>query len=483
MADEPAPAHAADAEKAARPARTERDALGDVRIPAGALWGAATQRALENFPVSGERFPRRFLQALGWIKAAAATANAELGELDPARARWIARAAEEVAAGALDEQFPLDVFQTGSGTSTNMNANEVIARRAGELARAAGQGGVGAAPGFHPNDDVNRSQSSNDVIPTAIHLAAREAVHEELLPVLARLEESLAARAAALDDVVKPGRTHLMDATPVTVGQELRGYARQVALARERTERAADELAELALGGTAVGTGINCPAGFAERAIAQLTARTGRAYREASDHFAAQGGQEPALALSGALRTAAVALYKIANDVRLLASGPRTGIGELVLPALQPGSSIMPGKVNPVMSEVMTQVAAQVVGHDAAIAVGALGGQLELNTFLPLIARNLLASIRLLASAAALFTERCVDGLDADRARARFLVEQSLMLATALAPRIGYDAAAELAKAAHASGRSLREVARERGVLPEHELDELLDPRRQTRGG
>ncbi|HEX2485960.1 MAG TPA: lyase family protein, partial [Myxococcota bacterium] len=234
MADEPAPTHAADAAKAARPARTERDALGEVRIPAGALWGAATQRALENFPVSGERFPRRFLQALGWIKAAAATANAELGELDPARARWIARAAEEVAAGALDEQFPLDVFQTGSGTSTNMNANEVIARRAGELARAAGRGGVAAAPGFHPNDDVNRSQSSNDVIPTAIHLAAREAVHEELLPVLARLEESLAARAAALDDVVKPGRTHLMDATPVTVGQELRGYARQVALARER---------------------------------------------------------------------------------------------------------------------------------------------------------------------------------------------------------------------------------------------------------
>ena len=392
------------------------------------------------------------------------------------RAAWIERAAEEVAAGALDEQFPLDVFQTGSGTSTNMNANEVIARRAVELRGA-------AEPPIHPNDHVNRSQSSNDVIPSAIHVAAREAVYGELVPALRRLEASLAARGSALADVVKSGRTHLMDATPVTLGQELGGYARQVALARERVERAAEELAELALGGTAVGTGLNCPPGFAARAIARLSARTGRAYREAADHFAAQGGQEPALALSGALRAAAVALYKIANDVRLLASGPRTGIGELVLPALQPGSSIMPGKVNPVMSEVVTQVAAQVVGNDAAIAVGGLGGQLELNTFLPLIARNLLQSIGLLSSAARLFAERCVDGLDADRARAAALVEQSLMLATALAPRIGYDAAAELAKEAHASGRSLREVARERRVLPDEELDALLDPRRQTGEG
>ena len=456
--------------------RKERDSMGELEVPADALWGASTERARRNFPVSGERFPRRFLEALGWIKAAAAAANGSLGELDRERAAWIERAAEEVAVGALDEQFPLDVFQTGSGTSTNMNANEVIARRAVELRGA-------AEPPIHPNDHVNRSQSSNDVIPSAIHVAAREAVYCELVPALQRLEASLAARASVLADVVKSGRTHLMDATPVTLGQELGGYARQVALARERVERAAEELAELALGGTAVGTGLNCPPGFAARAIARLSARTGRAYREAADHFAAQGGQEPALALSGALRAAAVALYKIANDVRLLASGPRTGIGELVLPALQPGSSIMPGKVNPVMSEVVTQVAAQVVGNDAAIAVGALGGQLELNTFLPLIARNLLQSIRLLSSAARLFAERCVDGLDADRARAAALVEQSLMLATALAPRIGYDAAAELAKAALASGRSLREVARERRVLPDEELDALLDPRRQTGQG
>jgi len=460
----------------ARPARVERDALGEVHVPAGALWGAATQRALENFPVSGERFPRAFLEALGWIKEAAARANAELGALDVERARWISRAADEVAAGDLDAHFPLDVFQTGSGTSTNMNANEVIARRAAELRGT-------PDPPIHPNDHVNRSQSSNDVIPTAIHVAAREAVHAALLPALARLECSLAARAAALADVVKPGRTHLMDATPLTLGQEVGGWARQIALARERVERAAEDLAELALGGTAVGTGINCPPGFPARAIARLSERSGRAYREAADHFAAQGGQEPALALSGALRAAAVALYKVASDVRLLASGPRCGIGELVLPALQPGSSIMPGKVNPVMSEVATQVAAQVIGNDAAIAVGALGGQLELNTFLPLVARNLLESIRLLASASRLFAERCVDGLEADRARAAELVERSLMLATALVPRIGYDAAAELAKAAHASGRSLRELARERGLLPEEELDALLDPRRQTGGG
>jgi fumarate hydratase class II len=446
--------------------------MGDVLVPADALWGASTQRAIENFPVSGERFPRRFLEALGRIKEAAAHANAALGAVPADLAGWIARAADEVADGAHDAHFPLDVFQTGSGTSTNMNANEVIAHRAMQLRGA-------DAPRIHPNDHVNASQSSNDVIPTAIHLAAREAVHGDLLPALDRLHAALADRAAAFAGVVKVGRTHLMDATPMTLGQEVGGWARQVALARERVARAADGLAELALGGTAVGTGINCPPGFAARAIARLSERSGRAYREASDHFAAQGGQDPAVSLSGELRAAAVALFKIASDVRLLGSGPRTGIGELKLPALQPGSSIMPGKVNPVMAEVMTQVSAQVVGNDAAVALGGLAGQLELNTFLPLIARNLLQSIALLASASRLFADRCIAGLSADAARAETLVESSLMLATALAPRIGYDAAAALAKEAAETGRTLRDVARARNVLPDAELAELLDPRKQ----
>jgi fumarate hydratase class II len=456
--------------------RVERDSMGEVLVPEQALWGASTQRAIENFPVSGERFPRRFLEALGLVKEAAARVNAALGVLDAERAGWIARAADEVAAGALDAHFPLDVFQTGSGTSTNMNANEVIARRAAQLRGS-------AEPAIHPNDHVNASQSSNDVIPTALHLAAREAAHRELLPALADLRAALAERAAAFADVVKPGRTHLMDATPVTLGQELGGFARQVELAQERVAAAAEGLAELALGGTAVGSGLNCPPGFAERVVARLSERTGRAYRRAADPFEAQAARDAALALSGALRGAAAALFKIASDLRLLASGPRTGIAELRLPALQPGSSIMPGKVNPVIPEVVTQVAAQVVGNDAAVALGALSGQLELNAFQPLIVRNLLESIRLLANASRLFAERCVAGLDADRARAAALVEQSLMLATALAPRIGYDAAAALAKEAHASGRTLREVARERGVLPEAELEALLDPRRQALPG
>jgi fumarate hydratase, class II len=453
--------------------RRERDSMGEVLVPSDALWGASTQRAIENFPVSGERFPRRFLEALGRVKEAAARANAALGVLPPDVADWIARAADEVAEGALDAHFPLDVFQTGSGTSTNMNANEVIANRAMQLRGT-------DAPRIHPNDHVNASQSSNDVIPTVIHIAAREAVHRDLLPALDRLHDVLAERAAAFAGVVKVGRTHLMDATPMTLGQEVGGWARQVALARERVARAGDGLAELALGGTAVGTGINCPPGFAKRAIARLSERSGRAYREASDHFAAQGSMDPAVSLSGELRAAAVALFKIGNDVRLLGSGPRTGIGELRLPALQPGSSIMPGKVNPVMAEVLTQASAQVVGNDAAVALGGLAGQLELNTFLPLIARNLLASIALLASAVRLFADRCIAGLEADAARAEALVEQSLMLATALVPRIGYDAAAALAKEAAATGRTLREVARERKVLPDAELAALLDPRKQV---
>jgi len=456
--------------------RIERDALGEVAVPADALWGAGTQRALANFPVSGERFPREFLRALGLVKAAAAAANRSVGALAPGLAAAIESAAREVADGRLDAHFVLDVFQTGSGTSTNMNANEVIAARAQQRL------GPGAER-VHPNDHVNRSQSSNDVMPSALHVAARLGIHERLLPALARLRAALAAKAAEFDDVVKPGRTHGMDATPVRLGQELRGFARQVELGIRRVEQASEELGELALGGTAVGTGINCPPGFAAEAVARLSAETGLTFREAADHFEAQGARDAAVQASGALRTVAVSLAKIANDVRLLATGPRCGLGELVLPALQPGSSIMPGKVNPVLCEVVVQVAGQVVGNDAAVAIGGLGGQLELNACLPLVARNLLESIRLLASAAALFAERCIEGLEVDRARCAELAEKSLALATALVPALGYDAASEIAKQALATGRSLREVCLARGVLDAAALDRLLDPRRQTEPG
>ena len=456
--------------------RTLRDSLGPIEVPARALWGAATQRALENAPVSGERFPREFLRALGLVKAAAAAANGRAGALDAERSAAIEAASRELAAGRLDEQLPLDVFQTGSGTSTNMNANEVIASRARAL--------LGAdAPEIHPNDHVNRSQSSNDVMPTALHVAARLAVHERLLPSLRGLRAALLAKADEHDGVVKPGRTHLMDATPVRVSQELLGWARQVDLAMERVAAASEGLAELALGGTAVGTGINCPPGFAADAIARLTHETGLAFREAADPFEAQGARDAAVHASAALRGAAISLAKIANDVRLLASGPRCGLGELELPALQPGSSIMPGKVNPVICEIVVQVAGQVIGNDAAVAYGGAGGQLELNACLPLIARNLLESIRLLASAAELFARRCIAGLAVDRERCAELAERSLSLATALVPALGYDAAAGIAKEALATGRSLREVCLARGLLDAATVDRLLDPRRQTEPG
>ena len=453
--------------------RLEHDSMGELAVPADALWGASTQRAVLNFPVSGERFPRRFLQALGLVKRACAGVNAELGVLPRELAQTIEEAAREVAEGLHDAHFPVDVFQTGSGTSTNMNANEVIANRAMRL-RPAGQARI------HPNDHVNASQSSNDVIPTALHVAARLAIHEDLLPALRRLHACLVRKAGELDDVVKLGRTHLMDATPVRVGQELAGFARQIELGIARVEAASEDLAELALGGTAVGTGLNCPPGFAARAIARLSQSTGLAFREARDHFEAQGARDAAVQASGALKTVAVALFKLASDVRLLASGPRGGIAELVLPAIQPGSSIMPGKVNPVLCESVTQVAAQVIGNDAAITVGGLSGQLELNTFLPLITRNLLESIRLLANVSGLFVDRCLDGLGADAERASSLVERSLALVTALVPRLGYDAAAGIAQAAWRSGRSVREVCLERKILPPQELEALLDPRRQT---
>jgi fumarate hydratase class II len=456
--------------------RIERDSMGEVEVPAQALWGASTQRAVQNFPVSGERMPAPLIHALGLIKAAAAAANRELGVLDEPRARAIEQAANEVAEGKHDAHFPVDVFQTGSGTSTNTNANEVIARLAGER--------LGAKQGpVHPNDHVNRSQSSNDVMPTALHLAARLAIEGELLPALRRVHACLLRKAARFDDVVKIGRTHLMDATPLRASQELGGFARQVELGIARAEAASAALAELALGGTAVGTGLNRPPDFPRLAIAELNRATGLGFREAGDHFEAQASRDAAVEASGALRTIAVSLFKIASDIRLLASGPRCGLGELRLPALQPGSSIMPGKVNPVICEAVTQVAAQVIGHDAAIALGGLSGQLQLNAFLPVIARNLLESIRLLANVSNLFVERCLDGLEVDRERAAGQVENSLAMVTALVPAIGYDAAARIAKQCAETGRTVREVCLEQRVLPPDELERLLDPRSQTKPG
>ena len=457
--------------------RIERDSLGEMHVPIDALWGASTQRAVENFPISGERFPRVFLRALGLVKRAAAAANAELGVVEAPLARAIGEAAAEVETGGLDAQFPVDVFQTGSGTSTNMNANEVIAARATQILAARGD-----ARRVHPNDHVNASQSSNDVIPTVLHVAARLALRDDLEPALAALHARLSSLAREFDSVVKLGRTHLMDATPVRLGQEFSGYARQIELGRERVACAGEALAELALGGTAVGTGLNAPPGFAERAIAEVSRASGLVFREAANHFEAQGARDGAVEASARLRTLAVSLAKIAADVRLMASGPRGGIGELELPAIQPGSSIMPGKVNPVICEVVLQVCAQVIGNDAAIAVAGLQGQLELNVFVPLIARNLLASIALLASASRVFDEKCLAGVKARRERAEALVEDSLAMVTALVPAIGYDAAAEIAKEAWRTGRRVREICRERAILPADELERLLDPLRQTGG-
>jgi fumarate hydratase class II len=459
--------------------RIEKDSLGEVEVPAGAYYGAQTERARRNFPVSGLRFPRRFVAALGAIKGEAAAVNAEMGFLEARLADAVRRAADEVASGERDADFPLDVFQTGSGTSTNMNANEVIANRAIELL-----GGVrGSKQPVHPNDHVNCGQSSNDVIPTAIHVAAYGAIAEELEPALERLATALEGKAREFDDVVKIGRTHLQDAVPVRLGQEFGGYARQVRNGLERLAAARPRLAELALGGTAVGTGLNAPPGFADRVIARLAARTGHPFVPARDRFEALASKDAAVEASGALRTIAVSLTKIANDLRWLASGPRCGLGEITLPSLQPGSSIMPGKVNPVIPEAVLMVAAQVIGNDVTIALAGAAGNFELNVMMPVLAYDLLQSIEILANASRLLAERCVDGIEANRERCRDMVEKSLAMVTALAPRLGYDAAAQLAKEAYASGRTVREVALERRLLPAEELAELLDPRGQTEGG
>ena len=458
--------------------RIEKDTMGEVRVPADAYYGAQTQRASENIRISGLRFPRRFIQALGLIKSAAAHANHDLGLLDEQIAGAIGRAADEVASGALDGEFVLDVFQTGSGTSTNMNANEVIANRAIEIL-----GGDRGSKEIHPNDHVNMCQSSNDVIPSAIRLSVLLGTTEDLIPSLERLAASLSDKADELDDVVKVGRTHLMDATPVRLGQEFSGYAMQVTRGVERLRSAIERVAELPLGGTAVGTGINAHPEFASRAIAALGDRTGLELREAADHFEAQGAQDALVEASGALKTVAVSLMKVANDIRWMGSGPRGGLGELRLPSLQPGSSIMAGKVNPVVTEVVRQVAAQVIGNDATVTVSGALGEFELNVMMPVMAHNLLQSVELLANAADVLRARCVEGLQADAERARALVERSFPIITALVPKIGYEAAADIAKEALTTGRSVREIAAERKLLPAEELEDALDVRKLTEGG
>jgi len=430
------------------------------------LWGGETAKAVANFPVSGEPIPAPVARWLGRIKAAAARVNAELGLLDADKAGRIAAAGDRIAAGELDDQFPIDVFQTGSGTSSNMNANEVMATLAGE--------------GVHANDDVNMGQSSNDVFPSAVHLAALDELTNDLLPALAKLADSLSAKAKEFDDVVKSGRTHWMDAVPVTLGQEFAGYAAQVRQGRARIESTLERVGQIPLGGTAVGTGLNTHPEFAARVREKLSAETGLEILPPADPFEAQAARDALVEASGALKTVAVSLTKIANDLRFMGSGPRAGLAEIFLPELQKGSSIMPGKVNPVIPEVVTQVAAQVIGNDAAIAIGGMQGHFELNVFVPLIARNLLDSIKLLASASRLLAEKCVDGIEANRSVAEHYAELTLSAATALNPYIGYDKATEIVKEAAASGRSLREVAREAGV-EESVLDEALDYRKMAK--
>ncbi len=454
--------------------RIEKDSMGEVQVPADALYGASTQRAVDNFPISSHRFSRRFIWALGLQKGSAATVAADMGFRDEGLAAVVRQGADEVMDGSLDDQFVLDIFQTGSGTSTNTNANEVIAARANQIL---GEDKV------HPNDDVNFGQSSNDVIPTAIHVAAVAAIRDELVPALDRLANALNDKAVDFSDVVKSGRTHLMDATPVTLGQEFGGYEAQVRKGGRRLEKVLPELEELALGGTAVGTGINAPDGFAATVISLMAERTGFPYREADDHFEAQGSKDAVVMTSGVLRTIAVSLFKIANDIRFLGSGPTSGISEIKIPSLQPGSSIMPGKVNPVMSEMMMQVAAQVIGNDVAIAWSGANGNFELNVMMPVMAHNLLESISLLTNACETFSERCIEGIEANIARAQELVEKNAIIVTALNPHIGYDNGAKIAKEAVATGRSVRELVLEAGLMTESELDEALDIKKMTEGG
>ncbi len=458
--------------------RIERDSMGEVEVPVDAHYGASTQRAVDNFPISGERFSRGFIRALGLLKGSAATVASQLGLIDAEIAGAIRKAADEVMDGVLDDQFVLDIFQTGSGTSTNTNANEVIASRAAELlGEERGSGRV------HPNDHVNFGQSSNDVIPTAIHVAAVDGIRSRLIPALQGLSASLEAKADEFAGVVKSGRTHLMDATPVTLGQEFGGWATQVGKGAERLAKVLPELEELALGGTAVGTGINAPDGFAPAVIETMAERTGYPLREAVDHFEAQGSKDAVVMASGVLKTIAVSLFKIANDIRFLGSGPTSGIGEIRIPELQPGSSIMPGKVNPVMSEMVMMVAARVVGNDQTVSWAGANGNFELNVMMPVLAHDLLSSIELLSNAADAFRARCVDGIEANEDRARELLERNAIIVTALNPHIGYDNGAQIAKESLATGRSIRELVLEAGLMSPDELDAALDLKRMTEGG
>ena len=455
--------------------RVEKDSMGPVQVPADALYAAQTQRAVDNFPVSGIRFSRSFIRALGLIKLAAAQVNQQLGHLDTGLTDAIVQAAQEVADGRWDQDFPIDIFQTGSGTSTNMNANEVIANRALQIL-----GEEFGSKTVHPNDHVNMGQSSNDVIPTAIHVAAYLEVHDALLPALRHLHAALAAKAVEFDDVLKTGRTHLMDAMPVRLGQEFGGYAAQIQAGIERIESSLPRLAELALGGTAVGTGINALPGFAAAVAERLHDLTGIPFREASNHFAAQAAMDGAVELSGQLKAVAVSLMKISNDLRWMNSGPIAGLGEIALPALQPGSSIMPGKVNPVIPEAATMVAAQVIGNDVTVTIAGQSGVFELNVMLPVLAHNLLQSISLLAGASRILADKAIAGTVANRDRMLGLIDKNPILVTALNPVIGYDKAAAAAKKAYAEGRTIRQVVVELGYLSDEDAARLLDARPMT---
>ena len=455
--------------------RRERDSMGEVEVPRDALFGAQTRRALDNFPISELRKPRRFIEALGAIKLEAANVNHELGLLEEGVKNAIVEAAEEVVDGRLDNQFVLDVFQTGSGTSTNMNANEVVSNRAIQILG----GELGSKEPVHPNDHVNMGQSSNDVVPTAIHLSALISIKEDLLPALEKLQGALEDKSREFDEVVKTGRTHLQDATPIRLGQEFKGYAGQVQRSIGRVRKAQADLTEVALGGTAVGTGVNTHPEFAGKVCERLSERFGVEVRETENHFQAQSAMDGTVFVSGALKTVAVSLMKVANDIRWLGAGPRANLAEIALPEVQPGSSIMPGKVNPVIAESTMMVAAQVIGNDATIALAGQGGNFELNTMLPLIAYNLLQSIDILGGAAANLANQTVVGLEATE-RGPELVEKGLMLATALAPEVGYDKAAEIAKEAFKTGKTIREIAREQTDLSDEELDEVLDAKKMT---
>ncbi len=458
--------------------RIEKDSMGEMQVPANAYYGAQTARAVENFPISNLRFSRRFIQALGRIKAAAARANMQLQLLDERRGKAIEAAALEVASGKFDAEFVIDVFQTGSGTSTNMNSNEVIATRAIEIL-----GGTRGDKSVHPNDHVNMGQSTNDVFPTAIHVAAMDAVEHHTIPAMRRLADAFQTKAAEFADVVKAGRTHLQDAVPVTLGQEFSGYASVVRHGVARLENSRSHLSELPIGGTALGTGLNAHPEFAARVVTELRTLTGNLFRRADNPFEAMQNRDACVELSGMLKTIAVGLLKIANDLRLLTSGPRTGFNEIELPATQPGSSIMPGKVNPVIAEAVNMVAAQIIGNDAAITVGGLNGNLDLNVMMPVIAHNLLESLELLGNAAGVLADKCIKGIVANVEQCRAYGERTASLVTAVAPVIGYDAAAKIFKKALAEDKPMRQAILEEGLVPKERLDEILDLKKLTEGG